>query len=157
MSRFEAKYATEGAGAKERENARINEERLQREVQRKQQAEEEMSRQREMERKERMRVASEENYRIMQQKEEQRLNAKRESINLKLKFQEECNESKQTAAMEASRRRQKALELKRGLDEQVAFKKQHESKEARNGLDSREREMNKVGDVMSVCFMGVCS
>ncbi|CAE7465683.1 unnamed protein product [Symbiodinium microadriaticum] len=143
MGRFEAKYATEGAGAKERENVRINEERLQREVQRKQQLEEANASKRDMERKERIRLASEENYRIMQEKEELRLSAKREGAALKLKYQAELDESSQTAAKEAARKRQKAMELKRGLDEQVSFKRQCESKEAMNGLDSRERELNK--------------
>jgi hypothetical protein len=144
MERFEAKFATEGAGAKERENVKLTEQRLQREVQRKYEAEEEISRKKEHDRKERIRIAADENYRIMQQKEEQRLRAKRESAELKSKFQSEYEESNQEAASKAVSRREKALELKRGLDQQIAHKRQTQSAEARNGLDSRERALNKV-------------
>lgn len=144
MQRFEAKYATEGAGAKERENAKITEERLQREVQRKMQAEEEKNRKKEMDRKERTRLASEENYRIMQEKEQQRLRAKSESVALKSRFQAELEQSNEEAAKKAAEKKQKAMELKRGLDAQVQYKRQSESTAARNGLNSRERELNKV-------------
>lgn len=147
MQRFEAKFATEGAGAKERENNKINEERLQREVQRKCEEEEEISRRKERDRKARIQRAADENFRIMQEKEAQRLIAKTESAALKSKFQSDFEESNMEAANKAMRRREKALELKRGLDEQIAFKRQSQSTESRNGLDSRERALNQVNYV----------
>jgi len=137
------KFETEGAGAKERELNERNERRLKDEIREKNEIEETRERKKNEDRLLRTQAISAENYRIMQLKELKKENALKDSVEMKARFESEYAESKQADARNKEHKRVKALEVKRGLDVQIAEKKYNEGDAARNALNSREIELNK--------------
>lgn len=152
MQSIGQRFETEGAGAKERELSERNELRLRKEVSQRDEAEERKERKKKEERLHRTQSISAENYRIMQERTLKKENALKDSVALKAKFECEYVESKEADARKAEHKRLKALELKRGLDMQIAEKKFNEGDSAKNALNSREIELNKV----CVCACVTC-
>lgn len=135
-------YASQ-AGATLAAQARKEEERTLAEMEAKNRAVEEAERRKHMERQRKIEAAAAENLRVMKEKEMKRAQAKQDSNDLRLQFKREYEESRQSELEKKRRQKEKAEELKRALDDQIALK--HEkTTESRNGLSERELEMNKV-------------
>lgn len=144
MQSIGQRFQTEGAGAKEREINERNERRLQEEIREKNAIAELKEKKKLEERQNRTQSISSENYRIMQERALKKENALKDSAAMKEKFEREYRESKVAEVRKAEHKRLKALELKRGLDVQIAEKKFNEGDSAKNALNSREIELNKV-------------
>lgn len=144
MQSIGRRFETEGAGAQERAINDRNERRLQEEMREKNEIEERKENKKKQEREKRTQLIAAENFRIMQERALKKENALKDSANMKAKFENEYKDSKEAEIRNKEHRRLKALELKRGLDEQIAEKKFNEGDSAKNALNSREIELNKV-------------
>eukprot|EP00603_Paraphysomonas_imperforata_P002022 CAMPEP_0114427420 /NCGR_PEP_ID=MMETSP0103-20121206/8339_1 /TAXON_ID=37642 ORGANISM="Paraphysomonas imperforata, Strain PA2" /NCGR_SAMPLE_ID=MMETSP0103 /ASSEMBLY_ACC=CAM_ASM_000201 /LENGTH=505 /DNA_ID=CAMNT_0001596481 /DNA_START=125 /DNA_END=1642 /DNA_ORIENTATION=+ len=143
MQSIGKRFETEGAGAKERKINEQNERRLQEEIREKNAIEELKERKKIEDRQSRTQSISAENYRIMQERALKKEHALRDSAAMKARFEKEYMESKEAEARKEEHRRLKAMELKRGLDVQIAEKRFSEGDSAKNALNSREIELNK--------------
>jgi hypothetical protein len=155
MQSIGRRFETEGAGAKEREVNERNERRLREEIREKNEVEERKERKKLEDRQHRTQCISAENYRIIQERALQKDGALRDSAAMKARFESEYQESREAEARKAEHRRLQALELKRGLDVQIAEKRFSEGDSAKNALNSREIELNKVTNIV-LCSAIMC-
>ena len=144
MQSLGKKFETEGAGAHEREINERNERRLLEEIREKNKAEELIEKKKLEERQRRTQEISLENYRIMQDRAHKKEKMLKESALMKTKFEREYNESMEAEARKMEHKRLKAMELKRGLDDQIAEKRRKDGGAVKNSLNQREIELNKV-------------
>ena len=147
MQSIGRRFETEGAGAQERAVNDRNERRLREEMREKNEIEERRERKKLEDREKRTQVISAENFRIMQERALKKEHAMKDSADMKARFESEYLDSKEAELRKVEHRRLKAIELKRGLDVQIAEKKFNEGDSAKNALNSREIELNKVGNI----------
>lgn len=152
MQSIGRRFETEGAGAQERAINDRNERRLQEEVREKNEIEERKEHKKKEERERRTQLISAENFRIMQERAVKKERAMKDSADMKTRFESEYLDSKEAELRKNEHRRLKAMELKRGLDVQIAEKKLNEGDSAKNALNSREIELNKV-DIFIVLYL----
>jgi hypothetical protein len=146
MQSIGRRFETEGAGAQEREITDRNERRLREEIREKNAIEERKESKKKEDRDNRTHSISAENFRIMQERALKKEHALNDSAVMKARFEAEYIDSKEAEARKVEHRRLKAMELKRGLDVQIAEKKISEGDSAKNALNSREIELNKVNN-----------
>lgn len=143
MKRFSDKYEKDGAGAKEQEMKRQEERRLLEEIERKNREEELKRHTKEELQKRQIRETSEENLRIMREKEREKNQKIEENRQLRDKFQREYEESKEEEKRKNERKRIHAMELKAGLDQQIQERHSNTGSAIRNTLSQREMELNR--------------
>jgi hypothetical protein len=142
MKRFSDKYEREGAGSKEQEQKRQEESRLAQEIIRKNRDDEEKRRSKSELTKKRIKETSDENLRIIREKEREKYQQDQENRELRGKFQQEYEDSRVEEKRKNERRRLGALEMKAALDQQIQ-EKQNLGSGGRNTLSLREMELNK--------------
>lgn len=154
MNKNSEKYAKEGAGAQAIERKRIEDERLRGEIEKKN-LEEELKRKRKDDLiKSRMKETSEENMKIIQEKEKEKEKKQIENRELRDRYQREYEESREEERRKNENRRTNAMEMKVKLDQQIQEKHVREDGELggagikgirgiRNSLSQREIELNK--------------
>jgi hypothetical protein len=143
MKKFSDKYEREGAGAKEQEQRRREEAKLSEEINLKNR-EEELKRLAKSElSKKRIKETSDDNLRIMQEKERERLRRQEENRELRERYQREFEESQREEKEKNERKRMTAAQMKAQLDRQIHDKHGGSTNEMRNQLSQREVELNK--------------
>ncbi len=154
MNRNSEKYAKEGAGAKALERKRMEEDRLRDEIEKKN-IEEELKRKRKDEQiKSRIKETSDENMRIIHEKEREKARRQEENRELRDRYQREYQESLEEERKRNENKRTSALEMKIKLDQQIQEKYGREDgieggaglkgiRGMRNTLSQREIELNK--------------
>lgn len=144
MKKFSDKYEREGAGAQEQDQRRREEAKLSEEINLKNR-EEELKRLAKSELiKKRIKETSEDNLRIIKEKERERLRRQEENLELREKYQREFEESQREEKEKNERKRMTAAEMKAQLDRQIHDKHGGSSNEMRNQLSQREVELNKT-------------
>jgi hypothetical protein len=143
MKKFSEKYEREGAGAMEQEQRRKEEAKLSEEILLKNR-EEEMKRVAKSElMKRRIKETSEENLRLIQEKEREKSRREQENRELRERYQREYEESREEEKKKQERKRLTAMEMKAQLDRQIDDKGGSLSSGMRNQLSQREVELNK--------------
>lgn len=148
MQKNGTKFSTEGPGLKIMQQEKEFEERLQREIAAKNRAEEDREIRDQKLSKERTRKAAEENLRIMRLKEKQKDDVKSESMRLKSKFEMDSKLFHDEQQRDGEAKKLRAAQVNMALQQQME-EKQKKMNDDRNGLSSREAELNRVSEIHS--------
>lgn len=136
------KFATEGAGKKQMEDAKREEERMLKEIARKEQMDSEKERLKILNAKERTRAAQEFNLTVIERKKKEKEEQIEQNRLLQERFMKEAQEAKEMERKALAARKQKASAVAHNLTEQIEdrIKRSHEDK---NSLSVREIQLNK--------------
>ena len=138
-------FATDGAGKVERDERIREEQRMNEAVRLKAIADSEKEAEKKRIAQANMQNAKRSNEQLVLQKRRQEEKDREDAEKLRLKFQQDADESKQQEKLKLLAKKKAAYEMKLKLDDQIAVSAHNRSRGAKEALSETELQLNKVG------------